>query len=174
MGGGGRRIVLTIVWPLLGVSLRQRSPSMVSMRLPHQPSTSKGRPLRYQRTTGLSPTQMQELVCRINGALTEPWNKKTGRPKSCELYRAVEIACRWPRSSMVASRAPRKGSVRAARRYWQPRLWRPRPPPHRTSARATPRCPCRLGRGVGGRLPQRLYTASPVDSLMAALPSFSG
>ncbi len=44
---------------------------------------------------------MQELVCRINGALTEPWNKKTGRPKSCELYRAVEIACMYIRQNAV-------------------------------------------------------------------------
>jgi hypothetical protein len=42
-------------------------------------------------------SQMQELVCRIHGALTEPWNKKTGRPKACGLYRAVEIACMYVR-----------------------------------------------------------------------------
>jgi hypothetical protein len=56
--------------------------------------------LRYQRTTGLQLTQMQELVRRIHGALTEPWNKKTGRPKSCELYRAVEIACMYVRQNV--------------------------------------------------------------------------
>jgi len=44
-------------------------------------------------------TQMQELVCRVQGALTEPWNKKTGRPKSCGLYQAVEIACMYIRQS---------------------------------------------------------------------------
>ncbi|MFN2494460.1 MAG: hypothetical protein ABR608_00920 [Pseudonocardiaceae bacterium] len=44
-------------------------------------------------------TQIQELVRRIHGALTEPWNKKTGRPKSCELYRAVEIACMYVRQN---------------------------------------------------------------------------
>lgn len=36
---------------------------------------------------------MQELVQRVNDALIEPWNKKVGRPKSCGLYRAVEVAC---------------------------------------------------------------------------------
>ncbi|MCA1705788.1 MAG: transposase [Actinobacteria bacterium] len=46
-------------------------------------------------------TQMQELVCRIDDALTEPWNKKTGRPKSCELYRAVEIACMYLRQNVI-------------------------------------------------------------------------
>ena len=53
--------------------------------------------MRYQRTTGLRITQMQELVSRVHGALTEPWNKKTGRPKSCGLYQAVEIACMYLR-----------------------------------------------------------------------------
>ena len=38
-------------------------------------------------------TQMQELVRRVHGALTEPWNKKAGRPKLFGLYQAVEIAC---------------------------------------------------------------------------------
>jgi hypothetical protein len=42
-------------------------------------------------------SQMQELVRRVHGSLTEPWNKKTGRPKSCGLYRAVEIACMYLR-----------------------------------------------------------------------------
>jgi hypothetical protein len=42
-------------------------------------------------------SQMQELVARVKRALTEPWNKKTGRPKACGLYRAVEIACMYLR-----------------------------------------------------------------------------
>jgi hypothetical protein len=40
---------------------------------------------------------MQELVTRIHHALPEPWNKKVGRPRSCGLYRAVEIACMYLR-----------------------------------------------------------------------------
>ncbi|WP_158605488.1 transposase family protein [Amycolatopsis panacis] len=40
---------------------------------------------------------MQELVRRVHEALTEPWNKKSGRPKACGLYRAVEIACMYLR-----------------------------------------------------------------------------
>jgi len=31
--------------------------------------------------------------------LTEPWNKKTGRPKSCGLYLAVELACMYIRQN---------------------------------------------------------------------------
>ena len=40
---------------------------------------------------------MQELVQRVHGRLTTPWNKKIGRPKSCGLYRATEIACLYLR-----------------------------------------------------------------------------
>jgi transposase len=55
--------------------------------------------LRYHRTTGLVLTQMQELVRRVQAALDQPWRKKTGRPKSCGLYRAVEIACMYLRQN---------------------------------------------------------------------------
>jgi hypothetical protein len=53
--------------------------------------------LRYHRTTGLELSQMQELVRRVLAALEAPWNKKTGRPKSCGLYAAVETACMYIR-----------------------------------------------------------------------------
>jgi hypothetical protein len=59
------------------------------------------RPLRYYRTTGLTLTQMQELACRVQGALAEPWNKRTGRPRSCGLYAAVEIACMYLRQNIT-------------------------------------------------------------------------
>ena len=55
--------------------------------------------MRYYRTTGLEFTQMQELVLRVHGALTGPWRKETGRPKSCGLYEAVEIACMYLRQN---------------------------------------------------------------------------
>lgn len=55
--------------------------------------------MRYHRTTGLVLSQMQELVRRVQDALTEPWNKKNGRPKSCGLYRAVEVACIYLRQN---------------------------------------------------------------------------
>src|SRR5213078_4299160 len=44
-------------------------------------------------------TQMQELACRVSGALAEPWNKGLGRPRSCGLYGAVEIACMYLRQN---------------------------------------------------------------------------
>jgi hypothetical protein len=40
---------------------------------------------------------MQELVARVKNELSEPWKKKVGRPRSCGLYRAVEIACMYLR-----------------------------------------------------------------------------
>jgi len=55
--------------------------------------------LRYHRTTGLMITQMQELVRRVNEALDEPWDKRTGRPKSLGLYKAVEAACMYLRQN---------------------------------------------------------------------------
>jgi DDE superfamily endonuclease len=42
---------------------------------------------------------MQELVGRVHDALPEPWNKGVGRPKSCALYQAVEIACMYLRQN---------------------------------------------------------------------------
>ena len=55
--------------------------------------------MRYNRTTGLTLSQMQELVLLVHGALDKPWRKKSGRPKSCALYRAVEIACMYLRQN---------------------------------------------------------------------------
>jgi hypothetical protein len=40
---------------------------------------------------------MQELVRRVSQVLDRPWRKKTGRPKACGLYAAVEIACMYIR-----------------------------------------------------------------------------
>jgi DDE superfamily endonuclease len=57
--------------------------------------------LRYYRTTGLILSQMQELVCRVQAALTESWKKGIGRPKSCGLYEAVEIACMYLRQNVT-------------------------------------------------------------------------
>ena len=55
--------------------------------------------MRYYHATGLTLTQMQELVRRVNEALDEPWNKRTGRPKSLRLYKAVEAACIYLRQN---------------------------------------------------------------------------
>lgn len=44
-------------------------------------------------------SQMQELVARVHDALVEPWNRHVGRPRSCGLYQAVEIACMYLRQN---------------------------------------------------------------------------
>jgi transposase len=46
-------------------------------------------------------SQMQELCARVHGALEEPWNKGAGRPKSCGLYAAAEIACMYLRQNVT-------------------------------------------------------------------------
>lgn len=40
---------------------------------------------------------MQELVRRVSLTLEKPWRKKTGRPRTCGLYAAVETACMYIR-----------------------------------------------------------------------------
>ena len=55
--------------------------------------------MRYHRTTGLRLTQLQELVARVNDALSEPWNSPIGRPKSLGLYQSVEVTCIYLRQN---------------------------------------------------------------------------
>lgn len=55
--------------------------------------------MRYQRTTGLMLSQMQELVARVRARLPKQWNRPAGRPRSCGLYRAVEISCMYLRQN---------------------------------------------------------------------------
>lgn len=56
--------------------------------------------MRTQRTTGLTLSQMQELVARVQRALTAPWQRKYGRPRACGLYRSTEIACIYIRQNV--------------------------------------------------------------------------
>ena len=55
--------------------------------------------MRYHRTTGLMPTQMQELVRRISTALDKPWMNGRGRPKALGLYKAVAVTCMYLRQN---------------------------------------------------------------------------
>lgn len=57
--------------------------------------------MRYDRTTGLMLSQMQELTSRVQSALDKPWRKISGRKKSCGLYAAVEIACMYLRHNVT-------------------------------------------------------------------------
>jgi len=79
--------------------IKKQRLSWENLRVPTKEFSSPGEPLRYYRTTGLMITQIQELVRRVNEALDEPWNKRTGRPKSLGLYKAVEAACMYLRQN---------------------------------------------------------------------------
>jgi hypothetical protein len=57
--------------------------------------------LRHHRTTGLTLTQMQELVRLVNEKLGVPWNRRTGRPRALGLYRAVEVVCMYLRQNVT-------------------------------------------------------------------------
>jgi hypothetical protein len=64
---------------------------MISMWFQHQYRHQRGKTVAVPSYYRLILSQTQELVRRVNEALTEPWRKKVGRPKSCGLYQAVEI-----------------------------------------------------------------------------------
>lgn len=57
--------------------------------------------MRYDRTTGLNLSQMQELASLVHNALEKPWRKGSGRKKSRGLYAAVEIACMYLRHNVT-------------------------------------------------------------------------
>lgn len=64
-------------------------------------NTIEKKPLRYQRTTGLTTPQLQELVARIHEAMIAPWQARIGRRKSCGLYRATQIVCMYLRQNVT-------------------------------------------------------------------------
>ena len=64
---------------------------------------------------------MQELVRRANEALDKPWSKRTGRPKSLGLYKAVEAACMYLRQNAAQEFI---GDVRHTSRPPSPVTWR--------------------------------------------------
>lgn len=73
------------------------------MYQPAEPSQSAAdpeeQPFRYHRTTGLTLAQTHELVARVEDRLEAPWDKPTGRPRSCGLRQAVDIACMYLRQN---------------------------------------------------------------------------
>ena len=50
--------------------------------------------MRYHRTFGLDPEQLDELEARVEEILPVPWNKGTGRPKSLSLREAIMVTLR--------------------------------------------------------------------------------
>lgn len=57
--------------------------------------------MRYDRMSGLSPEQLDELVLDIEELLEEQWDKGIGCPKSLTLRDAVVIACAYMRQHII-------------------------------------------------------------------------
>ena len=93
--------------------IKKQRLSWENLRVPTKEFSSPGKPLRYNRTTGLMITQMQELVRRVNEALDEPWSKHIGRPKSLGLYKAVEAACMYLRQNATQEFIGDRGTRRS-------------------------------------------------------------
>ncbi len=55
----------------------------------------------YNRMSGLSDEQLDELVDRVEDFLEEPWDKERGRPKSLCLRDAVIVACGYMRQNII-------------------------------------------------------------------------
>ena len=51
--------------------------------------------------SGLDPEQLDELVCRIEEQLEEPWHKGIGRPKDLSLREAVVVASGYMRQNII-------------------------------------------------------------------------
>jgi len=57
--------------------------------------------LRYDRMSGLSPEQLDELMMDIEELLEEPWDKGIGCPKSLTLREAIIITCAYTRQHII-------------------------------------------------------------------------
>ena len=53
------------------------------------------------RTSGLDPEQLDELVWRIEEQLEEPWHKGIGRPKDLSMREAVVVASGYMRQNII-------------------------------------------------------------------------
>jgi len=57
--------------------------------------------LRFERMSGLSREQIDELECRVSRLLRKPWRKRTGRPPALTLREAIIIACGYTRQNII-------------------------------------------------------------------------
>jgi len=57
--------------------------------------------LRFERMSGLSAEQIDEIERRIAPMLEKPWEKKTGRPRELTLREAIIVACGYMRQNIV-------------------------------------------------------------------------
>ena len=84
----------------IGAPKRQRLLSPIERRYQPNPSQAE-KPLRYDRMSGLSPEQLDELMTDIEELLEEPWDKGIGCPKSLTLREAIIITCAYTRQHII-------------------------------------------------------------------------
>jgi hypothetical protein len=59
------------------------------------------KPLRFYRMSGLTSEQLDELEDRVDELLTEPWDKRSGRPRDLTLREALVVACGYHRNNIT-------------------------------------------------------------------------
>jgi hypothetical protein len=57
--------------------------------------------LRFERMSGLSAGQIDELERRVALMLDKPWDKKTGRPRELTLREAIIVTCGYMRQNII-------------------------------------------------------------------------
>jgi hypothetical protein len=61
----------------------------------------KEKPLRFERMSGLSEEQLNELEVRVAELLEAPWDKGVGRPKGLSLRDSIIVTCSYMRQNMT-------------------------------------------------------------------------
>lgn len=59
------------------------------------------KPLRFDRMSGLSSEQLDDLGRRVGELLEGPWNRKTGRPRELTLREALVVSCGYVRNNIT-------------------------------------------------------------------------
>src|SRR5512135_3341427 len=59
------------------------------------------KPLRYERMSGLSEEQLDELEYRVMGLLERPWDEGEGRPRELSLREALVVTCGYLRQNII-------------------------------------------------------------------------
>jgi len=59
------------------------------------------KPLRFERMSGLSEEQLDELEHRVKELLERPWDKGKGRPRQLSLREALVITCGYVRQNII-------------------------------------------------------------------------
>ena len=67
----------------------------------HTTLSTPGKPLRFERISGLSEEQIDELERRVVHLLERPWQKKAGRPRGLTLREALVVTCGYLRQNIT-------------------------------------------------------------------------